>query len=393
MDLAKPDARPDSALPPATIPVPMLRLFTFLIFLSGLWPVSAALAAEFHTGEQVRIQRPVAGGLFAAGKQVAITAPVDGDLFALGFDLRVPAPINGDALLASLTLDLSAPIAGDLLIVAGRATLNGPVGGDVEANGTNITLSASSRVGGDLTAEGTQLTIEGLIAGDARLVGEKVILAGTINGNVDVTADELLLLPGARVMGNLRHSGPTPVTVPDGASVTGTVRYREDGGTGDGWLVSMVGRALALFLTGLAVRWLFPDLLAGVSAAVRAHPMRHGLTGIAAMVVTPLLVLVLAISMIGIPLGMLVGGLYLLAYPLGLALAAFALGDVWVRKGGDTVRGRVARFGGATLVLALLSLVPWVGWVILAGLTALGIGALAAALVHREPDHDPMGPE
>ncbi len=379
--------------PYATNLMPMPRLFTLLTILFGFWSVSAASAAEFQAGEQVRIQRPVEGALFAAGKHVVVTAPVDGDLFAAGFDLRVPGPVTGDALLIGFTLDLSAPIAGDLLLVAGRATVNGPVSGDVEANGANITIAPSSRIGGDFVASGTQITMEGVIAGDARLVGEKVTLAGTIAGNVDVAADELLLLPGARIVGNLRHSGPAPVTVPDGASVAGTVRYREDGGSGDGWLVSMVGRALALFLTGLAVRWLFPDLLAGVSAAVRAHPVRHGLTGIAVMMVTPLLILLLVISMIGIPLGMLMGGLYLLAYPLGLALAAFAVGDMWVRRGGDTVRGRLARFGGATLVLALLSLVPWIGWPILAGLTALGVGALAAALVRRAPVHSPTGPE
>ena len=355
--------------------------------------MAAAEAAEFQAGEQVRIQRPVTGGLFAAGKQVVVMAPVDGDLFAAGFDLRIPGPVSGDALLTGFTIDLSAPIGGDLLILAGRATLNGPVSGDVQVSGATITLSPSSRIGGDFSASGTQVILDGVIAGDAKLIGEKVTLAGTITGNVDVTADELLLLPGTRIIGNLRHSGPAPVTVPDGASVTGTVRYREDGASGDGWLVSVVGRALALFVTGLAARWLFPDLLAGVSAAVRARPLRHALGGIAVMVVTPLVVLLLAVSMVGIPLGMLIGGLYLLAYPLGLALAAFAMGDVWVRRGGDTVRGRLARFGGATLVLALLSLVPWIGWLILGGLTALGIGALATALVRRATYQDEMGLE
>jgi cytoskeletal protein CcmA (bactofilin family) len=343
------------------------------------------MAAEFRNGEDVHITTPVDDSLFAAGSKLVVAAPVDGDLIGAGFDLDLKAPVSGDAILAGFNLRLMAPVGGDLLAVAADLDINGMIGGDARVTAAEVKMGRAATIGGDFTASGGEINLEGRVAGNAQLAAEKVTISGTIAGNLDVAAVELDLRPGARVMGNIRHTGPQSVPVPDGVSVGGTVEFRsqETVGTEGASLTTLLGTMAALFILGLAVLWLFPTLVMRSSAAIRNNPLGRMLVGFGLMLAVPPLAILLMFSVIGLPLGLFLGGLYLLAFPLGLALAALGLAES--RKGRGRQEGApmrvLGRFALVTLALALVALIPYAGVVGLLAAVALGLGAMAAAVL------------
>lgn len=359
----------------------------FILIAAALLPLSATAAsgADFLSGDDVRLVAPLSDDLVAAGHSVSVDAPVEGDVVAAGLDLRITAPVGGDALIAGFDLSVKGPVAGDLAAAAFDLSVQGNVAGDAVLTGAEVHLRPGARVAGDLKARGSEVTLSGRVDGDAILRGDHVIVEGRIAGDLDVTANLLELKPGAQVTGDLRHTGPVAVEVPDGANVGGTVRYHHENAVDDGpTILGTLGKAVALFLLGVGVLWLLPGPVTRAADGLRRHPLRHFLLGAAILLLSPPLLALLMVSVVGIPLGLLLLGLWLFCLPLGLAVSGFGMA-LSLRRGitrpGTEAGMLMRRYAVAVVALALLSLVPLAGWAVLVTAAALGLGALADTLV------------
>lgn len=360
----------------------------FILIAAALLSLSGtdARAADFLSGDDVRLIAPLSDNLVAAGHSVSVDAPVDGDVIAAGLELRITAPVAGDVLVAGFDLSVKGPVAGDMAAAAFDLSVHSDIAGDALLTGAEVQLRPGAHVAGDLTASGSEVTLSGRVDGDAILRGDHVVIEGRIAGDLDVTANSVELRPGAQVLGDLSHTGPMPVTVPDGVNVGGTVRYHHEAAVEDGpTILGTLGKAVALFLLGVSVLWLLPGPVTRAADGLRRHPLRHFLLGAAIILLSPPLLALLMVSVVGIPLGLLLLGLWLFCLPLGLAVAGFSLA-LSIRRGRNVRPGSEAgmlmrRYALSVLALALLSLLPLAGWAVLALAAALGLGALADTLV------------
>lgn len=356
---------------------------TLLLTLCG----PAWAGAELQTGGEIRLIAPVSDGLVAAGCSVSVDAPVAGDVVAAGLDLRTTAPISGDALLAGFDLALKGPVGGDLAAIGFDLSLLSDVAGDAFLNAGELTIDPTARIAGDLVADGGEVTLSGQVEGDAHLTGDRVIVAGRVGGDLEVTSGMLELRPGATILGDLRHNGPMAVEVPAGVEIGGTVRHHYQSAPDDGpTILGSLGKALALFLLGVALLWLLPGPVLRAADAMPRHPLRHLLLGGAILLLSPVLLGLLMISVIGIPLGVLMLGLWLLALPVGIVVTGFAVA-VKVRQRGlgmerEAAAALLRRYAVAAVVMAALPLVPIAGLFALTLMAAMGVGALAENLRH-----------
>ncbi|MFY8093369.1 MAG: hypothetical protein ACOVN0_07805 [Niveispirillum sp.] len=364
----------------------MLARFIFiaaaLLSLSGM----AARAADVQSGDDVRLIAPLSDDLVAMGHSVSVDAPVDGDVVAAGLELRIAAPVAGDALVAGFDLAVKGPVAGDLAAAAFDLSVYSDIAGDALLTGAEVQLRRGAHVAGDLNASGREVTLSGRVDGNAVLRGDHVVIEGRIAGDLDVTANSLELRPGAQVLGDLCHTGPKAVEVPNGVNVAGTVRYYHETTAEEGpTILGTLGKAVALFLLGVSVLWLLPGPVTRAADGLRRHPLRHFLLGAAILLLSPPLLALLMVSVVGIPLGVLLLGLWLFCLPLGLAVSGFGLA-LSIRRGTNVRPGTEAgmlmrRYAVSVLALALLSLLPLAGWAVLAVAAALGLGALADTLM------------
>lgn len=328
-----------------------------------------------------------------------------GDVLAAGDRVRFTDTIPGDAILAAGEIAFSGRTGGDYLGAGGEQRITGRVLGDVRAAGGEIRLEAevarnATIAGGSVDVRGNAtvrrnaylaggtVRVAGTVEGFLRVMGSEVILDGAVGEDVEVEAGRLVVGPNARIGGSLRYRVPeSRVRIDPAAQIAGQrialpPRQRPDIDVGMRFF--RILRLLAFFATGLVAVAAFPRLADAAAASLRQRPWASLGLGFVWVVVVPVAIALVAITVVGIPIAMIVGALYLISLYLARAVFAVWLGRLLLRdRLGPGRKGAVLAFlvGGAILVVA--GMIPYLGWLVGAIATLLGLGASALAIWSR----------
>jgi len=319
-------------------------------------------------GESVEIDGDVAGDVIAVGSRVSIRGRVGGGVFTAAESVTIDGEVGGSVLgLVSETLAITSPrIAGNLYgagstidvdrrakidqnaVVAGeRVQLAGSVGRDVLAGAEDVEVSGS--IGGQLTAYAEQIALRA-----------PAHIGGDVNAHVS-SADQLSVAPGAVIGGELKTTLRTPHEE--------TNEYRK----GDYYLFQLL-RFAAAFLTGVIVLALVPGLQR-VAIHRAGDALLAGGVGLVTLVATPIIAVLIAITLIGLPIGLFA----LLLWMAGVYLAKVVLAQfigARILQAPATPRHYTITLGvGLALVIVLVNL-PFIGGLLNFVMTVLGLGML-----------------
>lgn len=367
----------------------------YALALIALFAAPAALAAPptapaaLHTGQSLVVATTTPGNSYAAGASVIVTSRTTGDLSALGGSVVVAAPTEQDLLICAGSASVRAPVAGDLRLLALHASIEKPVDGDLAAVGVSVVDDA--RAGGSTFITALTAVALGGAGGPATIYGNTVTLGGDFAGDVHVTAaDRLTLMPGAHIHGALTYEAPLPAAGLEAAVIDGGVHYSAASylpgarvSRSLSWAsigIFLLVRVLAALVVAGLVAGLFPALASAVLFEGYGRTARHvlltTLLGFAALVVTPVLILLLALTAVGLGLAILLGILYALLIFTGLIYTGITVGAAFARRflRVGAVRWRDAVLG--TLALSLAVLIPVAGGIILGLLLSFTTGAL-----------------
>ncbi len=367
-----------------------VRTVLLVSFLAPMGAFAASVpAASFSTAHSLLATSSSPGNAYIGGVSVVVTAPVTGDLSAVGGGIVVAAPVAGDELLFAGSIRARAPVEGDFRAVGGSITVEKPVMGDMVAFG--LSVYDAGRAGGSVFIGALNATVADGASGPVIVYGNNVSLAGTFTGDVTVTAgSRFTLAPNTVIHGKLSYEAPEAVNMPVSATVIGGVTYRNisylpDAGTSRVLALASVGLFLfvrilgALLLAGL-LAGLFPRLArAVVGRAYEKRPRDILLTmllGFALFAATPILLVLLLLTFVGIGIAFLVFAAYLLTIFLALIYAGILLGGLFARWYAQ--RKEVLWHDGVLgmLILSLISLVPIVGPLVLFLIATFAAGAL-----------------
>lgn len=361
-----------------------------LVILLALFLPTALFAATFDGERTLTVNEPSVGNTYLAGAEVTITAPVADDLMVFGGTINLFAPVAGDAFLAGATVDIGQPIAGDLRAGAGRILVKENVAGDAVLGAGTLTMLGNA--GGEVRVAGAQVRLLGGSTGPVTVYGGDVLLAGEFENGVEVLAsDRLTLAEGTVIRGALKYNAPQEAGIPESARVEGGVEYTgtasylptlEEAQTfavaGAG--VLFLVKVLAVLVLVSVVAGLFPQFTeTAVSRLTHRSVDRLVLSfllGFALMVATPVLMLLLVLSFVGIGLAVMLAALYVLAL-IGAYIAASATIGTLIRR--LLFKGRFVTWLNAllgALVLQVLGTVPVLGSVLVFIAVAAALGAV-----------------
>jgi hypothetical protein len=369
----------------------MTRLLLTLALVTLPGSAAAAAAPAFVSGSSILIATTTPANVYAIGGTVAVTTPIKGDFTAAGGSLSVEAAVGGDLSLAGGSLHINAPVAGDARLMGGSITLSGAVGGDLVAFGGSVVDSGGG--GANVLIAAGDVSMTKGAAGPVTVYGNTISLGGTFLSDVEVIAgSRVTLLPGAVIRGELRYQAPEQANIPSSATIAGGVHY-----TGASYLpTSKEARAIALASFGvfLFVKILGALILAGllagifptfvdrvVTRATHVSVRRALLTlllGFGVLVATPVLLLILAVTFVGLGLALILGLAYLLLIPLAFIYAAIVIGSYLAH---DLFKRTELRWSDAVfgmLVLFLVWSLPYIGGFV----TALAIVYMLGVLTH-----------
>lgn len=325
------------------------RIATLLVVaLLALSIVPGAVAAESRAGGTVIVEAgETTGDLQAVGGSVLVRGTVDGNLSAFAGNVRIVGTVTGAVRGAS-----------------GNIEVTGTIEGDLEAGGGHV-----------------QIDEDGTVGGDVRAGAASVDIAGTVAGDVRVGAESIRLSPTARVGGTLEYDGRLDRQA--GAEVVGSVAENPDLSVGGpvpqvADVVFSVYFVLVNLVVGAILLLVFPRFSRGLVDRTVERPGVTGVVGLGTLVATPVALVLVAITIIGIPVALTGFVGYGLAIWLGAIYGRYLVG-AWLCSLADLDNRWLALLVGVFVVAAAVR-VPAVGG--LADLAALvwGLGALALGL-------------
>lgn len=335
------------------------RLVLVVAFLTGTAGVAAAQSTQAG-GSVVVAEGETTGDLRAAGGTVIVRGTVDGDL-------------RGYA--GTVVVEESGVVTGDLQASAGSVVVRGTVDGDLEGAAGSVTVAPGGVVGGDVTVAGADL-----------------VIAGTVDGNVKAAVQRLELAETASVAGNIQHSSDAEFDRADGATVGGQVSAVDNLSVDAGFsdfqenagplgLIFSAYSLLATLALGAVLLVSVPEFSASVVTEVREHTLRSGGVGLLGLVGIPIVLVLIAITIVGAPvalLGLMAFGL--LAFT-SAALAEYAAG-AWALSY-TSVDSRWAALVVGVVGVGVLARIPVVGDLINAIVFLFGFGAVLGLLYRR----------
>lgn len=311
--------------------------------------------------------------LYAAAAEVVVEGDVQGDLLVLARQLRVTGTVQGDILGTVGGAVIGGEVGGSVRLAAGEIVADGTIADDLAALGGSVELEGE--VGRDVLGMGGSLSLRGSVERALRGNFRSIRLDGRVGGDVEVAVEDLRVGPSAVVAGKLAYRPGGPASISGAAEIGGELIER--GGNpvnirvrAAQFLVRMLG-FLAFVVTGLALLLISTRAAAAAVEAAVLHPWRSGLLGFAGLALSPVLAVLLALTVVGLPIALLLLSIWAFGLFAGPVPAVAALGQ-------RLLRGRRGLFGGFVLgapVWGALLLVPYAGPLVYLVFLVWGMGA------------------
>jgi hypothetical protein len=352
----------------------------------ALVPLSA-LAADLRQGSDVTVGagETINDDLYAAAGTTTINGSVNGNVIVAGGTITIAGSVSKDVMVAGGTVTISGHVGGSIRAAVGTLTLTGPVAGDLVVAGGTVDVGSGGTIGRDLVLAGGTATISAPVTRNVLMNSGTLTLRSDVGGNLTGRVDHLRL-DAAKIGGNLDYTSDNQVDLVNGARVAGTTTQHRPPATNAGsgflgWLRALIG-ILAL---GLIFLFLLPRLSGRSIDTLRAEPWASLGIGAAIVVATPIVAVVVFI------IGLLIGGwwigllmipLWILVCAIGYVVTSFLVGRLLFAQVGWGSYHDVLALAAGLLVLAILTVIPLLGWLIGLAAVVLGVGALAMATAY-----------
>lgn len=361
----------------------------FLIYISVLaFPIQAQ--ENIQRGETVELPRDrvINSDYFTAGEKVIISGTINGDAYIAGGNVLIDGEINGDLLVAGGNISIRGSILQDVRAVGGNITISSSIGGNVTVVAGSVNITDSTTIDGSLVGGVGNLEVFGPIGKGVTVGSGNVILGSTIGSSVIAGVGQLNVSSDASISGDLVYWSDKKAAISENASISGTIKQNKPVATPsmeaekaakEVKSVFSAGFKIVSFLSALIYGLLFIRFFATFSAKtadiIRIKPLRSFLTGLVLVIGTPILAVIILITIVGIPLSaalFAIFGIYIyisknfVSYAIGRQIATsaqFKISQGWVYLLG-------------LIVFYLASSIPIAGWIINTIGIFFGVGAL-----------------
>lgn len=351
-------------------------------------PSSARAATEFRLDESVHIgpDQVLERGLVHSGDSLVIDGKVVGDVVAFAERVTIRGIVEGDVWVMTREFELSGEVEGNLHVLGEQSRISGKVEGSLYLGSDRATLAPKAQIARDALVVADRFVHEGTIGRDLTALVSRGEIQGSVGRHAEFWCEHLEVRAGTIVAGDLTaHVNDAEDARIDEAVEVGGARdvlsgdralrrIRSHYQSPTFYLWRLVWLAAA-FAVGLLLHRLAPSLFEGRVASSAEFFRAFGL-GFAFAVLTPVVLLLLALTLVGVPLALIGGASFLLAWYLAVILVATLVGRAILSPESDSLRSQ-----GLALLLGLLLVtfafhLPWIGGLLRFVGMLLGAGLL-----------------
>lgn len=312
-------------------------LITGLLLL--LLPVSV-LAYEIKTGDSVYVPagETIEGNLYAAGSNINIHGKVMGDVICAGRSINITGEVQGDVICAGLSINVKSKIDGSLRLAGQDINFSGQAARNAQMFGGSILLEAGSLIGWDLLAAGNTFDLSGNIGQNLHGAMAKANISGQIGKNVSLYFDgaknqtaPLTIGSTAKIAGDLKYRSGLNAAIASGSVISGNIIHNlppvraKSNFFNLSWWWKLIAIFSALVI-GLVLISFWRGEIIKITDAMRAKAGTSLGWGLLALILTPLIAIVLIVTLIGIPLSLILFALWLIALYVSKVFTAILVG-------------------------------------------------------------------
>jgi len=347
-----------------------------------------AFAAEFKSspegnGTVVIGKNETPKNLYVAAGTVTVDGKTNGDLIAAGQTVNISGDVENNLEVAGNNLNLKGNIGKNARVLANTLNLDNKVGGDFMAGGKDINLSKGSEVDGDLVIAGNSVLLDGKVLGNVSGMGGTITINGEVTGNVTLkNINRLVVGNEAVINGKLIYSSPSEAQISSEAKLIGGTEFNKINNSKPhqfstvalkffyGILISLVGILLLILLFPKTVNQVAND-------AIHSSWAKIG-WGFVVLLGTPILLIFLCLTMVGLKIALILGLLYALLLAVASLISPLLFGSAIFKVIGKK-KVYEANWMSATLgvlALSVAGLIPLFGWIAVFLIFLLSLGQL-----------------
>jgi cytoskeletal protein CcmA (bactofilin family) len=320
-------------------------------------------------------------------------ATVGAMTFSGDYSLPAGDTIDEDVTVTGGNAQIDGVISGDLAVMGGRVDVNGMVDGDVAVLGGNLDITGT--IQGDAAVFGGNIKNRGTIDGELHVIGGTVYLdsASVVTGDISMVGGTVERHENAEVLGKVEsveikalekilprisRAFRLPRMLP-GAKVFPRVVF--------------LGMLVVLYLFNILVALIFPNAVDRVKEKIEQSIWASvGLGIIMQLLFVPLIVL-FAVSIVGIPLIILLPLAVFLATLFGVSALSITAGTRVCQGFNWKVESQLGRLSLGWLAIMLIPIVLIligppvfaIGFVIVYVALTIGLGGVIYTLIRRPP--------
>jgi cytoskeletal protein CcmA (bactofilin family) len=347
------------------------------VVLVPLMAQAAAPVSSFISRETYSAGTQHSGDLYVSSENATVDSRVDGDLFMLGGTLNMTGTVTGDVAALGGSVQILGSVMDDVRIAGGQVTVRGDIQGDLLVAGGSVQVLPGATVHGDVYVLGGKVIIDGHLQGGVHMAGGRMTINGSVDGDVRATASDRVVLGSKAVVGGaLAYRAPRELEIADGAKIAGAVSYEPVSRVHVnretpkavvwGLIVVLTGvKMLALLGMTALVVWLWRRPALEVLQETKEGFGRMALRGLVFMLLTPVAVVLLLISFVGIIPGVLLALVYAGILVIAKALSGMFLG-AWLTaayKKRSALQVTWVNALSGVILIEVFSLIPVIGWI------------------------------
>lgn len=287
-------------------------------------------------------------GVYAAGGgAIDLGGSFDDDIFLAGGTISVSGPVGGDVLIGGGTVKVTGEVKGSVRMAGGTVELDGKVGRNVLLMGGTLKVGKNADIAGETLIFGGTVFFDGHAAKAVNAWGGSFLVNGSMDGDVNIyTGDDcgrsacVTVGPSAVIKGNLTYAAAQEANVDPNAKISGTVTRKDitqQAAAAKKFVQEFVtfGRLWNLFsslVVGLLIALLLPKTVRTVGETMLKRVGASMGWGALLFFATPVALIMLAVTLIGIPLALILGALYVLGLYVSQIFLGYVVGNALIKK-------------------------------------------------------------
>jgi cytoskeletal protein CcmA (bactofilin family) len=365
-------------------------LFITALILSLFIGTFSASAATFKNSNELNVVNTEIyndNSYILTGKN-NVSGNFEKDLFVVSGESNFDGIVKGDLFIIGGKVNISGKVLGDLRVIGGEVTVNGELENDLVVIGGKVEISQTANIKGQSLFVGGETNLNAKTDNPVKIISAKTFLNNQTNSDLEVTTQDLIFGSSAKINKGLTYYAPKAATEQAGSVITGTVNFNPITPVQD---INFVKRAIINFVSfWLILKFVTTLLIAFILAYIFRIFTKNVvdisldsfgkslLLGLLAVFVTPIIIILLLVSLVASPIGVLI-----LIITIALAIIIPAVSGIMagalIRKFITKKDVYIIDFSTVAIgvvALTFISFVPYLGDITKMILNLVAIGAV-----------------